>query len=96
MNSFTGPSLGCSRAGRFLSGGTALASACRTIRRWTPSFFATARIVPAPCSNSRRNGREVQGKERAFSRGTTIKHRYGKESLVLPRAAEIIVLLYQW
>jgi hypothetical protein len=27
--------------------------ACRTIRRCTPSFFATARIVPAPCACSR-------------------------------------------
>jgi len=54
MNSLAGPNRGCSRWGRFLSGGTALARACLTVRRWTPSFFATARIAPAPCSHSRR------------------------------------------
>ena len=34
--------------------GIALESAFRTSRRCTPSFRATARIVPAPCSYSRR------------------------------------------
>jgi hypothetical protein len=29
-------------------------SACRTIRRCTPNVFATARMVPTPCSYSRR------------------------------------------
>ena len=53
MNSITGPSLGLFRTASFASGGIALASACRTIRRCTPSFFATARIEPAPCVCSR-------------------------------------------
>src|SRR5437879_1793166 len=59
MNSFTGSSLGCDRSGTLRSGGTALAIACRTIRRCTPNCFATPRIVPTPkrysrliCSNS--------------------------------------------
>src|SRR5881396_1444032 len=59
MNSFTGSSLGCDRIGTLRSGGTALAIACRTIRRCTPNCFATPRIVPTPkrysrliCSNS--------------------------------------------
>src|SRR5450432_2996046 len=47
-------SLGRTRAGTFRSGGTALATASRTIRRCTPSFRATPLIVPAPCSYSRR------------------------------------------
>ena len=34
-------------------GGIALASACRTICRCTPRFFATARIELAPCACSR-------------------------------------------
>src|SRR5438309_5792443 len=52
-------SLGCDRIGTLRSGGTALAIACRTIRRCTPNCFATPRIVPTPkrysrliCSNS--------------------------------------------
>ena len=53
MNSITGPSLGLFRAASLRSGGIALASACRTIRRCTPSFFATARIVPDPWACSR-------------------------------------------
>ena len=53
MNSITGPSLGLFRAASLRSGGIELARACRTIRRCTPSFFATARIVPAPCACSR-------------------------------------------
>ena len=40
--------------GFFRSGGRALAKAWRTSRRCTPNFRATARIVPAPCSYSRR------------------------------------------
>jgi hypothetical protein len=35
------------------SGGIALAGSCRTIRRCTPSFFATSRIEPVPCGCSR-------------------------------------------
>ena len=42
------------RAGTFRSGGTALATASRTIRRCTPNLRATPLIVPAPCSYSRR------------------------------------------
>ena len=54
MNSFTGSSRGFRRSGRFRSGGTASASACRTIRRCTPSFRDTPWIVPTPNSCSRR------------------------------------------
>lgn len=46
MNPFAGLSLGCSRSGLFRSGGSALASACRTIRRCTPDSRAIPRIVP--------------------------------------------------
>jgi hypothetical protein len=45
---------GRSRLTRLRSGGSALANAWRTIRRCTPSFCATARIVPTPNSYSRR------------------------------------------
>src|SRR5208283_5980345 len=54
MNGIAAASLGRSRSGIFRSAGTALASALRTSRRCTPIFRATARIVPAPCSYSRR------------------------------------------
>ena len=36
------------------SGGSALLTASRTIRRCTPNFLATPTIVPTPCSYSRR------------------------------------------
>ena len=59
MNSIAAPSWGLARAGVLRSGGIALASACRTIRRCAPNCFATPRIVPMPrrcsrliCSNS--------------------------------------------
>src|SRR5712692_6225331 len=54
INGIAAASLGRSRSGIFRSGGIALASALRTSRRCTPSFRATARIVPPPCSYSRR------------------------------------------
>ena len=54
MNSRTGPSFGLLLAGVFLSGGIALASACRTIRRCVFNFFATPWIVPTPNRYSRR------------------------------------------
>src|ERR1700683_5364723 len=54
INGTAGPSSGRSRSGTFRSAGIALASAFRTSRRCTPNFRATARIVPAPCSYSRR------------------------------------------
>src|SRR6266852_4575879 len=46
INGIAAASLGRSRSGIFRSGGIALASALRTSRRCTPSFRATARIVP--------------------------------------------------
>jgi hypothetical protein len=49
----TGPRLGRARVGRFRSHGSALCSASRTIRRWTPSVRATPLIVPIPHSYSR-------------------------------------------
>jgi len=54
MNSITGPSLGLFRTGILRSGGIALLSACRTIRRCTPNRLATPWIVPTPCRYSRR------------------------------------------
>ena len=54
MNGIAAASFGRSRSGIFRSAGIALASAFRTSRRCTPNFRATARIVPAPCSYSRR------------------------------------------
>src|ERR1019366_4333908 len=54
MNGIAAASLGRSRSGFLRSAGIALASAFRTSRRCTPNFRATARIVPAPCSYSRR------------------------------------------
>ena len=53
MNSLTGPSLGHARSGRFRLAGSALPKASRTIRRCTPNWRATPRIVPSPCSYSR-------------------------------------------
>jgi len=53
MKSFTRSSFGFARAGTLRSGGTALAIACRTIRRCTPNCFATPRIVPTPKRYSR-------------------------------------------
>jgi hypothetical protein len=54
MNDSAGASLGRSRPAFFRSGGTALANARRTSRRCTPNLRDTSRIVPAPCSYSRR------------------------------------------
>src|SRR5436190_787168 len=54
MTGLAAASFGRSRSGIFRSRGIALASASRTIRRWTPNFLATPFIVPAPCSYSRR------------------------------------------
>src|SRR5215831_2740605 len=55
----SGPITGRSRSTGLRSGGSALASACRTIRRCTLSFAATPLMVPTPnsyslriCSNS--------------------------------------------
>ena len=45
MNSITGPSFACSRTGVLRSAGIALSTACRTIRRCTPNFFA----IPESC-----------------------------------------------
>jgi hypothetical protein len=53
MKSITGPRLGRLLTARFRSGGVALAKACRTIRRRTPSFRYTPWIVPVPCVYSR-------------------------------------------
>src|SRR5450759_4932245 len=54
MNGIAAARFGRSRSGTLRSAGNALASAFRTSRRCTPNFRATARIVPAPCSYSRR------------------------------------------
>src|ERR1017187_1714141 len=54
INGIAAASFGRSLSGIFRSAGIALASAFRTSRRCTPNFRATARIVPAPCSYSRR------------------------------------------
>ena len=53
MCSFSGPSLGVSRTTVFLSGGIALDSACRTIRRCTPCFVESPWIV-SPAAYPRR------------------------------------------
>src|SRR5882757_5899116 len=59
IKGISGPSAGRSRAVRLRSGGAALASAWRTMRRCTPSLRATPFTLPMPnsyslriCSNS--------------------------------------------
>jgi integrase len=59
MKAISGPTAGRARVVRLRAGGSALASACRTIRRCTPSRRATPFTVPIPnsyslriCSNS--------------------------------------------
>src|SRR5579875_3132805 len=54
MNGTTSPSRGRFRSGFLRRDGTALPNASRTMRRCTPSFLATPRIVPTPNSYSRR------------------------------------------
>src|SRR3954462_11560332 len=55
MNPATAPSTGLDRWRYVRTGGSALFTACRTSRRWTPNFRATPLIVPIPNSYSRRN-----------------------------------------
>src|ERR1051326_9214374 len=54
MNGVAGASRGRFRSGFLRRDGTAFPNASRTIRRCTPSFLATPRIVPTPNSYSRR------------------------------------------
>jgi len=53
MNPAAGPSFGLSRGAVLRGGGTAFATASRTIRRCTLNFRATPLILPTPCSYSR-------------------------------------------
>src|SRR4051794_16453718 len=55
MNPATAPSPGLGRWRYVRTGGSALFTAWRTSRRWTPNFRATPLIVPIPNSYSRRN-----------------------------------------
>src|SRR3954470_13804629 len=55
MNPSTAPSTGLDRWRYVRTGGSALFTAWRTRRRWTPNFRATPLIVPIPNSYSRRN-----------------------------------------
>src|SRR3954468_21551447 len=55
MNPATAPSTGLDRWRYVRTGGSALFTAWRTRRRWTPNFRATPLIVPIPNSYSRRN-----------------------------------------
>src|SRR6476620_10041973 len=55
MNPSTAPSTGLERWRYVRTGGSALFTAWRTSRRWTPNFRATPLIVPTPNSYSRRN-----------------------------------------
>src|SRR3954464_2785793 len=55
MNPATAPSTGLERWRYVRTGGSALFTAWRTSRRWTPNFRATPLIVPIPNSYSRRN-----------------------------------------
>src|SRR3954465_5552167 len=55
MNPATAPSTGLGRWRYVRTGGSALFTAWRTSRRWTPNFRATPLIVPTPNSYSRRN-----------------------------------------
>src|SRR5688572_9634579 len=55
MNPATAPSTGLDRWRYVRTGGSALFTAWRTRRRWTPNFRATPLIVPTPNSYSRRN-----------------------------------------
>src|SRR3954469_10460139 len=55
MNLATAPSTGLGRWRYVRTGGSALSTAWRTSRRWTPNFRATPLIVPIPNSYSRRN-----------------------------------------
>src|SRR4051812_12489952 len=55
MNPSTAPSTGLDRWRYVRTGGSALFTAWRTSRRWTPNFRATPLIVPTPNSYSRRN-----------------------------------------
>src|SRR3954452_2095876 len=55
MNPATAPSTGLARWRYVRTGGSALFTAWRTSRRWTPNFRATPLIVPIPNSYSRRN-----------------------------------------
>jgi hypothetical protein len=54
MNGVAGASRGRFRSGFLRRDGTAFPNASRTMRRCTPSFLATPRIVPTPNSYSRR------------------------------------------
>src|SRR4051812_46760576 len=55
MNPATAPSTGLDRWRYVRTRGSALFTAWRTRRRWTPNFRATPLIVPIPNSSSRRN-----------------------------------------
>src|SRR3954471_2341983 len=55
MNPSSAPSTGLGRWRYVRTGGSALFTAWRTSRRWTPNFRATPLIVPIPNSYSRRN-----------------------------------------
>src|SRR4051794_15184016 len=55
MNPSTAPSTGRGRWRYVRTGGSALFTAWRTRRRWTPNLRATPLIVPIPNSYSRRN-----------------------------------------
>jgi hypothetical protein len=53
MKSLTAASFGQARSACFRFAGSELSRASRTIRRWTPNFRATPRILHSPCSYSR-------------------------------------------
>jgi hypothetical protein len=54
MKAIAGSSFGRPHTGVFRSTGIALSTASRTMRRCIPNFLAIPRIVPSPCSYSRR------------------------------------------